>query len=160
MKTFMDNKGRTWTLNINISTVKRVKSLLKVNLLGALEDKLIEKLSSDPVLLCDIIYVICKPEADAAGITDEDFGAAMAGNAISDATAAMLEELVEFFPEDERRPMKMALEKWRGVKQKAVELAVTYINSPELDDKLNMIMNNCIDSFGSLRGSSGSTPGL
>ena len=55
MKTFTDNAGRTWTVAINVDCIKRVKTLLAVNLLDAIEGKLIEDLVSDPVLLCDVI---------------------------------------------------------------------------------------------------------
>jgi hypothetical protein len=98
MKTFTDNAGRTWTIAINVDAIKRVKGLLDVNLLEIVEGTLIEKLIRDPVLLCDVIYVVCKPQADEQNISDEDFGRAMAGDAIEHATRALLEELVGFSP--------------------------------------------------------------
>ena len=36
-----------------------------MNLLEAVEGKLLERLVADPVLLCDMIYALCKPQADA-----------------------------------------------------------------------------------------------
>ncbi len=42
-----------------------VRTLLQVNLLDAVEGQLIERLVTDPVLLCDCVYAICQPEADA-----------------------------------------------------------------------------------------------
>ena len=32
MKTFVDNAGRTWTVQINVEAIKRVRELLSVNL--------------------------------------------------------------------------------------------------------------------------------
>src|SRR4051812_8711482 len=74
MKTFADNAGRTWTVAINVDAIKRVRDLAQTNLLEVIEGKLLEKLIGDPVLLCDVIYSVCKPEADAKSITDVDFG--------------------------------------------------------------------------------------
>ena len=37
MKTFNDTAGRTWTVTINVDAVKRLKSLLGVNLMDAVE---------------------------------------------------------------------------------------------------------------------------
>ena len=91
MRAFTDNAGRSWSLAVNVDAIKRVKSLLGVNLMDAVEGTLLEKLVSDPVLLCDVIYAVCKPQADAQGVRDEDFGRAMAGDAIDLATTAMLE---------------------------------------------------------------------
>lgn len=107
MKSFTDNKGRTWTLEVTVATVKRVRALCRVELNSIVElDKnnkpsaeLLERLSSDPVLLVDVLYAVCKPQADKLGITDEDFGEAMAGDAIEHATTALLEEVIDFFPE-------------------------------------------------------------
>src|SRR5262245_66052332 len=103
MKTFSDNAGRIWTLQINVDAIKRVRDLAEVNLLEVVEGKLLERLISDPVLLCDVIYSVCKPEADAKQVSDEDFGRAMAGDAIEAATTALLEELVGFFPQARRK---------------------------------------------------------
>jgi hypothetical protein len=75
-----------------------VKSLLDINLLDAAGGKLIDSLTSDPVMLVDVLYALCKPDADAAGVSDVQFGEAMAGDAIDLATTAMLEELADFFP--------------------------------------------------------------
>ena len=59
MKTFNDNTGNTWSIAINVDTIKRVRSLLDVNLLDAVEGKLLEQLIHDPILamrhhLCDL----------------------------------------------------------------------------------------------------------
>lgn len=105
MKTFQDNAGRQWTVTINVDAVRRVRSLIGVNLPDVLDDgcKLLAQLHDDPVLLVDVLYCVCKPEADANEITDEDFGRAMAGDAIGHATAAVLAELSDFFPNARQR---------------------------------------------------------
>ena len=94
MKTFRDNKRRVWTLEVNVAAIKRVRGLCKVDLNSIVEvdaenrptAHLHEQLSSDPVLLVDVLYAICKPEADKLGVSDEDFGESMAGDAIEQAT--------------------------------------------------------------------------
>src|SRR5262245_66118902 len=98
VKTFNDNAGRTWTVAINVDAIKRVRGLLSVDLLEVVEGKLIETLIRDPILLCDVVYAVCKPEADAKHVSDEDFGRAMSGDAIDHATKALLEDLVDFSP--------------------------------------------------------------
>ena len=65
MKTFKDNADRTWTVTVNVDAIKRVRSLLNIDLMEAVEGKLIERLIGDPVLLCDVIYCVCKEDADA-----------------------------------------------------------------------------------------------
>jgi len=158
MKTFKDNAGRTWTVTVDVSAVKRVRSLLDVNLLEVLDGRLIERLAGDPVLLCDVLYALVKPEADAKGITDEDFGRAMAGDAVEHATTALLEELVDFFPQGKRRLLQKALGKLKSWEAKALEVAEKRLESPELDEKLEaaLLAAGSATTAGS---SSGSSPG-
>ena len=140
MKTFTDNAGRTWTVAVNVDCIKRVKTLLDVNLLDAVEGKLLERFVSDPVLLCDCLYAICKPEAESKNITDEDFGRAMAGDAIDGATTALLEELVDFFPSGKRQVLAKALAKLKTFQTKAVETASRRLDDPKLDQQLESLL--------------------
>ncbi len=140
MKTFTDNAGRTWTVAINVECIKRVKTLLSVNLLDAIEGKLIEELVSDPVLLCDVVYCVCKPEADTNEVSDEEFGCAMAGDAIDNATTALLEELVDFFPSGKRQVLAKALQKLKTFQTKAVETASKRLDDPKLDQQLETLL--------------------
>lgn len=140
MKTFTDNTGKTWSIAINVGTVKRVRASLDVNLLDAVEGKLIERLVSDPILLCDVIFVLCQQEAETRGITDEQFGQAMAGDAIDAATSALLEELVDFFPSGKRQVLTKALAKLKAFEVKAIELANKRLDDPGLEEKLNQVL--------------------
>lgn len=122
MRTFKDNQGREWTVEITVAAIKRVRGLAGVDLMEVLEGSngLIEKLVRDPVLLCDVIYAACKPQADEREVADEAFGASMAGDAIEHATAALLEELVDFCPSPrDRANLGRVLKATREVMDKA-----------------------------------------
>ena len=158
MKTFTDNASRTWTVAINVTSIKRVKDTLDVNLLEAIEGHLLERLVSDPVLLCDLLFVLCKPEADAQQISDEEFGQSMAGDAIDRATTALLEELVDFFPSGKRGVLKNALGKLKHLETRAIEIATERLESPQLAAHLEALLTAPGDSFGNLPVNSDSTP--
>ena len=158
MKTFQDNAGRTWTVSVNVDAVKRVRSLLEVNLLEAVEGKLIERLRDDPILLCDVLYVVCKPEADAAGVTDEQFGQGMAGDAIDHATAALLEELVGFFRKGRRELLAKALARLSEVETKAIAVASQRLDAPEIEQQILAALNEPASLPPASGDSSGSSP--
>ena len=169
MKTFVDNAGRTWTVSINVDTVKRVRDLAKVNLLEIIEGKLLNELIGDPVLLCDVIYAVCKPEADTKAISDVDFGRAMAGDAIDGATTALLEDLVDFFPQGRRRVLSKALAKLRKFETAALQTVETRLESPALERQMQAVLADLEsgewvgptlhgNSSGSVRESSALTP--
>lgn len=143
MQTFNDNTGRTWTLTIHVDAIKRVRGLLGVDLMSALDgpQNLLERLVTDPVLLCDVVYALCKPEADARSITDEDFGRAMAGDAIDAATTALLEELVGFFPQAKRTVLRKALDKLHTLETKVLDAVTARLDSGEIDRMLEAELN-------------------
>ncbi|HRQ75591.1 MAG TPA: hypothetical protein PK098_06690 [Phycisphaerales bacterium] len=158
MKTFTDNAGRTWTVAINIDAVKRVRSLLNVDLLDITDGKLVKRLISDPVLLCDVIYVVCRPEAETKNVSDEDFGRAMAGDAIEHATTALLDELVNFSPNQrDRKSAQRVLQKTWQVMDRARDLVERKIDS-ELDQVAERALANAGLSPGDSQESSESTP--
>ena len=144
MKSFTDNLGRTWTLVVNVAAIKRVRALCGVDLNAIVEiDKnnnptaeLLERLSTDPVLLVDVLYAVCKTECDQKGVSDEDFGAAMAGDAIEQATAALLDEVVDFFPTAKRAALQKILAATRRIETLAKKKLGDLLSSPEFEEKL------------------------
>lgn len=152
MKTFKDNQGRQWSVVINVNAIKRVRSLIGINLLEVVDGELLEQLITDPVLLCDVIYALCKPQADAAGVSDEQFGQAMAGDAIDAATTAVLEELVDFFPSAKRQVLSKALAKLKKLEQLATEIAVTHLDSEQMENDVRQALQNSNDLSGSSPG--------
>ncbi len=127
MKTFTDTAGRTWTIALTIDAAKRVKGLLDVNLLEleSGDPPLLTRLGTDVILLCDVIFALVKPQADSAGVTDEQFGAALGGEAILAAQTALYEELVGFFRGLGRADLSKAVQAQRRM----IDLAVTRIET-------------------------------
>ena len=135
MKSFTDNAGRAWTLALTIDAAKRVKSLLDVNLLEleAGDPPLLTRLGTDVILLCDVIFALVKPQADAAGVSDEQFAAAMGGETILAAQTAFYEELVDFFRKLGRTDLAKAVDAQRRMIDLAVARIETRIDRLDLE---------------------------
>lgn len=152
MHTFTDNSGRVWTLSVNVAAMKRVRSLCGVDLASIVEVdendrpsfKLLEQLSSDPVLLVDVLFAVCKPEADARNINDEDFAAAILGNVITAATDALLEDIIDFFPEPKRRMLNRLLTLTRRFEKEMTKQAESVFS----EENLVAVEDTLIKSFG------------
>jgi hypothetical protein len=148
MKTFADNAAHTWAITVNVAAVKRVRELLQVNLLEIADQKakLLERLVDDPCLLCDILFCLVKPEADAKNITDEDFGKALAGDALGAATDALLAEIADFFPKGRREILKRILAKLTALQDKATNLALMKLDDPALDQQMEAELVAAMDA--------------
>ncbi len=157
MHTFADNLGRTWYVAVNVATIRRVRAALGVDLYQLVDDGMQElgKLVSDPVRLADVLYVLCKEDADTKNISDEDFGRALGGDAITSAAEALVEELVDFFPDERSRAaLRRVIAAGRQVRTKLLDHAETMLDELDPDSCASAL----ISSWTSSRASSASTP--
>jgi len=111
------------------------------------------------VLLCDVVYAVCKPEADAQGVRDEEFGKAMAGDAIEHATKALLEELVGFSPSPrDRANLQRVLEATWTAMDRARDVVEARLASGELDRVVEQALMTATNSSGGAPALSASSP--
>lgn len=139
MATFLDNQNRKWTVEINLSTVRRVKTLTGVDILAETgSGKLFERLANDPIMLCDVLYAVVQPQCEKAApvVTDEDFGAALSGDSIATATDALLQGIVDFFPSARRALLQKIL-----TKSKELDSAMMRASEEKVDAAMAELMS-------------------
>ena len=136
MRTFKDSEGREWIVGVTVDTVKRVRGTLDVDLLEAASGDVFMRLASDPILLCDVLYVVCKPQADERQISDEDFGRSLNGDVIEKATDAFLEELIDFFPQGRRKVMRRLKERSTELTDRAMESILKRADDPAIEEMM------------------------
>jgi len=144
MRQFTDTKERVWEVELNVRQMKRVRDILGIDLVnviqagkdGAVATDTLDRVANDPILLVDILWVLCEGQAKAAGVTDDDFGSSLAGDSIADATRAFLDELVDFFPGARRLFLKKAVDLARKYETENLEVLEKALNSPEFEERL------------------------
>lgn len=99
-----DKEGRDWSTAISVATIKRVKELAGVLLTDAADTDLVERLYSDVMLLCDVLYAVSMPQAEQRDITSSQFGELLVGDTIDRACESLMVDLIDFFPSG-RRPI-------------------------------------------------------
>ena len=139
MKVFTDATNRQWEIALTIGSAKRVKSLLGIDLLQpeSGDPPLLTRLGTDEMLLCDIIYCLVKPQADAAGIRDEEFGELLGGEVILAAQTALYEELIDFFQQRGRTDRSRAVAAQKQMIELAIQNADQQIAQLDLSAELN-----------------------
>jgi hypothetical protein len=145
MHSFVDNSQRTWEVAINVAAVKRIRGLLGIDLYSLVDDgfKSLSKLVSDPVTLADVLYCLCKDQADKQSTTDEDFGRALAGDAITLAADAFVEELIDFFPDARARTsLRKAIEAGKTVRDKVLSHTERILDSIDLETEAKKWINS------------------
>ncbi len=157
MHTFTDNAGRVWTIAINVAAIKRVQGLLKIDLYKLIDDnfKGLGELLGDIVQLVDVLYCLCKDEADARNVSDEDFGRALFGDALHQAMDAFVEELIDFFPDPQvRQSLRTIIAEAQKVRKRLLDRAEQVLARFDADREAHRLMT----SFGIAPESSASTP--
>lgn len=157
MHAFTDNAGRSWEIVLNVAQVKRVRGLLGLDLLGLVDDGFagLGKLLGNPVDLVDCIYVLCKGQADAKGVTDEQFGEAMAGDVIGHAADAFYDEFRDFLSDPQLRG---AMAELKRAAKSLVGAMLTKSMAELKAAEARLLAETSGETSGSLPESSGSTP--
>lgn len=133
MKIWKDAEGHTYETKITVAEIRDVKTELGINLMDIATGDLLQKISEDVILLCDILYVINRSQAKAFGIDDAQFGRNLYGDALEEATHAFMEEMINFFPNQRTRQLlTKAMTKGQERMDKALDLA-----EKTLEEELN-----------------------
>ena len=122
-RSYTDNAGHRWQISVTVSTIRRVRDEAGVDLAAAGRtapggESVLERLATDPVLLADVLYAIVRPEAEAREVTPEQFGEALAGDAVEAAADALVEEIVDFFPTPVRARWRRAMDLAKAVRSR------------------------------------------
>ncbi len=150
----------SWEIALNYTSMKRVKERLKVDLADPMsgDPPLFTRLNLDFELLCNVVYVLCEPQASQRGISDEQFGVLLGPNAIADANEALFDEWRDFFRQVRRPEMAALLEKQQLFAAKVAEKGRQEIDSRELQTVMDEALQMVSIDFSRLRASLGLPP--
>jgi len=144
MATFRDTNGRDWHIALTVADIKRVQQLTSVLLTSLVEDKLVPlaELIGDPVRLVDTLYAIVQPQADAAGVTDEQFGRSLGGDSLEQAANAFVEGLLDFFPSRQRDLLKQLMQKQKQLQNALAERSQAEIDALTVEQLIDCVLNS------------------
>jgi hypothetical protein len=118
---FKDTEGREWQLSIDLFVVGDVHKETGVSIYTLMDDQAqgLRELCS-PVnrhVLANVVYLICKEQADKRGVSPRDFARALKGDPIDAMEEAFVEALADFFPDARRRAaIRQMLEAGRKIR--------------------------------------------
>lgn len=142
MATFKDNEKRDWLVAVTVEDIKQVRARLDGLDLADVYSDTLNRLADDPVLLVDVLWVLCEEQAKTAGVTDRQFGRAMAGDSIVNATTALVEAVTDFSHGQKKLLAQKSYSHGRKMTTKGMELALTKLNDPELEAQMVAAMES------------------
>jgi len=137
MATFTDADGREWVIDIDVNALRRVKKRLDLKLMDVIGGETLDRLADDPVLLVDMLYVLCEEQAQRDGVSDAEFGRAMRGDALDAAVSAFLEALADFCPSRKGTILRRLIATGKGAEDRILATAEEMLTSGEVDRLLS-----------------------
>lgn len=119
MKTFQDNQGQTWTLQLTLGKVRRLRESLGLDLLNPTHYLQVLNSLTDRLAF---VFLLIQPEAEKLKIDADAFEDRLQGDEIAfNASKAFLEETESFFQKLGQKPMAALARK--GIETMDVGLA-------------------------------------
>lgn len=110
MATFTDEKFKVWHVVLSVSEIREVRAAVGYDLAKLFTPEGMGELERDPVLLVDVLWVLCGSQARAANIDEREFASRLVGDAIGDAFEALSVAACDFLP----RARRAVVEKLRA----------------------------------------------
>lgn len=161
MARFYDEHSRPWEVKVTVGSAKRVRSMTGVDVLKILDQpEILSEVAADPIRFVDVLYALCKPEADRLELSEDDFHEALAGESIEKAVDAFLEALVSFFPPARRKALERILTKAGEHQQRQTKALDAMLDDGTLDKALDQAMQQMDPTAGETSGKSPDPPAL
>ena len=131
-----DHEGKRWPTPISVTTIAHVKEATGVNLLDIVDGKLLPQFLDDPLLLVDVLFVVCKPTAEELNISKDAFGDLFSGDVTVDAVNALVLGLLDFFPRDRRAMIERLWKATQRAEEQTVKMAIDKLDSPLVEQAM------------------------
>lgn len=146
MATFKDNAGREWEVALDAPTIRKIREAHDGLDLAGVDGAAYEKLADDPILLVDVLWTICRKQAQQAEVDDEAFGRALVGDAIDGAVQALLRAISDFFPHAKRAVILAVANKNQTLRDIGMQKALSRLNDPALEKQVADAMEAIMDA--------------
>lgn len=130
MATFVDEAGRSWSIRIDVSAIRKVRTKRGVDLakvMGSQEE--LQKLLDDPCLWVDVLWDLVEEQAETQGVDPEAFAHGLIGDSFEAANNALIEAIIDFFPSSRREILRRLLNKVKEMETLSLENMSQQIDS-------------------------------
>jgi hypothetical protein len=141
---FTDVRGRRWTLVLNFSLARRIKTIAGVDFVNYHDGKALMIIQQDVERLVQVLWLLCEEQATGNSIDEEDFGRGLGGDEIEAAIGALEQCLLNFSRPATRPAMVAIADKTREAVTRQTEL----IRSKVLSQKFDAALEKQLQSTG------------
>ncbi|KKL70195.1 hypothetical protein LCGC14_2107340 [marine sediment metagenome] len=150
MPTFKDDKGRDWRVHVDLPAIVNVREIDTEEPidLGSLKDMASNniRMGDDTCLLCAVLFVVCEEQAKERELDYVKFSKLILGDVIEEATLALEEATISFFPQSRRSLLQRLQKKVNKVQEAGMNLVSEKLDSPDLEARILATMRETMDT--------------
>jgi hypothetical protein len=131
VRSFVDELGKRWVINIRVSAIERVRGECAVDLMRLLTEQEYSKaMMEDVAKQAAIITAVCRPQLDAEKMSDEQFKDLLHGQHLEDAMDALVRSIIDFFPNRQQaKGLMLALDRAQALMQQKLDQAMQQLEA-------------------------------
>lgn len=129
---FVDQRGRTWRLELNYSLAKRLREVTSLDFVNYQDGKALLAIHDSDEKLVQVLWLLCEAQAKEASVGEEEFGAGLGGDALEQAIEALEQALINFSRPARRQAIQAIRDKAHELVAAQSDLATTKIRSPKV----------------------------
>lgn len=145
MHTFTDVNAKPYSVKLDAPKIHAVRVKCDGFDLASGDPKQYQRLE-DPVLLVNVLWVVCRDQAITAQIGEQQFGESLAGDSIESATAALLGAITDFFPKAKRELLAAVNAQNEKLQKTAHKKAMAKLGDPKLMDRIEQALEQKLDA--------------
>lgn len=135
MPSFTDANGREWNVSITVEELAAVKDALDVHLTKLVDEDIAKlfALVADPIECVNVLWVVCRSQAESRGIDQRQFARGFSGEAFEQAGRCLIRAVFNFFQPGRRDPLLRLVEKTERAMDQAMAQAAKKIDEISTD---------------------------
>ncbi len=133
---FTDERNRTWRLELNYSLAKRLRDVTGLDFVNYQDGKALLAIHDSDEKLVQVLWLLCEPQAQAASVSEEEFGAGLGGDALEQGIEALEQALLNFSRPAKRQAIAAIRDKAHELVAAQTNLTETKLRSPKVTEFL------------------------
>lgn len=139
MRQFLDEQNRTWGIRVDVTTLRKVRERVGIDLTKVFSSReSLEGLVCDVITLVDVLHALCLEQCESRKVDAEGFATALYGDSIDRATSALMESIIDFFPQGRGKILRQLWDKSKQIaeiEQQRLTEAVQVLTSENLSQR-------------------------
>jgi hypothetical protein len=149
MATFQDNLSRTWHIDITVIELKKLKDEFQLDLgeCASRENKILAQLSTNTVLLVDVLSCLLEEQIKHLGLNERQFAQGIVGAGITKALDALVEAIINFSQPREGQVLRAMWNKLEATKELATERVLGRMEELDVDQLVTQQIDEALKTL-------------